>query len=297
MKVLVTGASGAIGGQLIHRLRVAGHRVVGAAHRSPVNVETEACVTIDLTEPGAPERLLGELRPEVVVHTAALANPADCERDPERAELLNVTLVRELAEAVRARGLRMIHFSTDLVFDGGRGPFREEDAPQPRSHYARTKQAGEAEALAAGNCVVLRSALSFGHSRTGDRTFNEWIVARIGAGEVPILFEDEYRTPIDDATLARAVERLLDHEFTGLLHAGGGERVSRLLFGRELLEVAGLPAESVRGGSRNDLDLTPPRPEDVSLDTSRLRDVTGVRLPSVREALSQWWHEYGGARA
>ncbi len=295
MKVVVTGASGLVGGRLVPALRAAGHQVTGTFHQRGPTAEAER--PLDLCQRGAAARLLAEERPDLVVHAAAAANPTECELDPDRARAVNVDAVDALARSVRDCGARLIHLSTDLVFDGGRGPFTEEDEPAPLSVYAQTKREGERRALASGVALVLRCALVFGQSASGTRTFNEWILERARAGEPIPLFNDEYRTPIDDRTLGRIVSGCLEVDLRGTRHCGGGERLSRFEFGRRVAEVAGLSLDGLESTSRLAVEAVPARPEDVSLDSGKLAAELGLELPDVRTALSWWWKDLASHEA
>ena len=148
-RFLVTGASGLLG--LNFALAVDGkkHQVTGVDNRNPlgwVNFKTRQA---DLTEPGILERLVEEIKPEVILHCAAMANVDDCEKQPDDAKRVNAILPGEIAETAKKHGIKMVHISTDAVFDGQKGNYGEAEIPNPLSVYALTKRDGELAVLSA----------------------------------------------------------------------------------------------------------------------------------------------------
>jgi dTDP-4-dehydrorhamnose reductase len=137
---------------------------------------------VDLADAGAVAAAFREARPDAVLHAAALARVADCHRDPERARRVNAAGSAVLAELAAAAGARLVLVSTDLVFDGARAPYREEDPPAPVSVYGRSKVAAEGAVLAVPRAAVARVSLLFGPSLTGRPSFFDEQVAALRAG-------------------------------------------------------------------------------------------------------------------
>jgi dTDP-4-dehydrorhamnose reductase len=143
-RLLITGASGLLG--LNFAMQAAGdsrYVVTGVVNHNELAGVPFRVVQADLGRPQAVAELLERTRPDVVIHCAALANLEDCEAQPELAWRLNGVVPGELAAAAAQAGVRLVHISTDAVFDGQRGNYREEDTPNPLGVYARSKLAGE----------------------------------------------------------------------------------------------------------------------------------------------------------
>ena len=211
-----------------------------------------------------------------VIHCAALSRSPVCEADPALARLQNVEVTGHLAE-LAADG-RFVFFSTDLVFDGLRGNYRESDPPNPRLVYAETKVVAEQLVALHPRHLIVRTSLNYGFSDTGNRSFNEEIVQAWRAGRTLRLFTDEFRCPIAAPETARAVLDLLERDATGCVHVAGTERLSRWEIGR--LIAARHPALSPRLEPSSVRDYSgPPRPPDVSLDCSRAAALLGRPLP------------------
>lgn len=262
-RIVVTGASGLLGGWVMEAARRAGHEAVGVS-RDPAR--GAGLVTADLEDGHDVAWLFDAVRPDAIVHCAAMSAMDACARAPEEAARVNGELPARLAVQARDRGAFFVHVSTDLVFDGERAPYDLDAEPRPGSTYGRTKAAAEPRVLAEGGAVA-RTSLLFGPSRTPKRGFFDGMVEALRAGRTLRLFEDEWRTavPIDHA--ARVLVRLAERRRPGLVHVAG-ERLSRAEMGARLAAVLGVAAPSFELGSRIQAPGDP-RPRDVSLEPTR----------------------------
>jgi dTDP-4-dehydrorhamnose reductase len=286
MRLLVTGASGQLGGYLLRELRDAGAAVTAWSGSRRGELFGVPLYPVDLADADAVAAAFREARPDAVIHAGAWARVADCHRDPGRASRVNTAGSRTLAELAAGAGARLLFVSTDMVFDGERAPYREGDPPTPLSVYGRTKADAEAAVLAAPRAAVARASLLFGPTLVGRPSFFDEQAAALRAGTPLTLFADEWRTPLDLATAARALTALARSDFTGLLHVGGPERLSRLEMGRRLARSLGVPGANIIPSGRADAPAAEPRPRDVSLDSSRWRGrFPGQPSPTWEEAL------------
>jgi dTDP-4-dehydrorhamnose reductase len=287
MRVLVTGASGQLGAYLIDRLLREGHCPVAWSGRTS---GTRSGVNLRRVDLADREQVLGALadeRPDSIIHLGAISRADAVLREPERARLVNVEATGHLADWARDHRRRFLYISTDLVFDGAHAPYTEEDVPSPTMLYGRTKLDGEGSVGPHG--LVVRLPLMFGPSRTGvPSAFDGWLAA-LRDGKAQTFFLDEYRSPLDYATAADALARLVVGDATGTLHVGGPARVSRFDLMRRVASALGLDASLVLENSRRDVTFPEPRPADVSLASVRLGEVLpGLRRPSVEEAARSW---------
>jgi dTDP-4-dehydrorhamnose reductase len=270
-RILVTGASGLLGGRLAELL-AATQDVIALRHRAPVPAGL-AAVDGDLLDAASLARAIESARPDAILHSAALADADRCETEPDLARRCNVEASQEIARRSRAQGLRLIALSTDLVLGGDRAFSTEDQDDRPLLVYGRTKREAEDAVLAESpDAVVLRVALVIGRGYGPRTTASEAVAASLAAGRRPRLFEDQYRTPIDPESVADAVARALDLPVSGRLHIGGAERLSRYDLGRRVADVLGLGGDFERA-SRASQDV--PRPADASLDCSRARRTLG----------------------
>ena len=286
MRVVLTGASGQLGAYLIPRLRISGHQVIAwsgtrTGERSGVRLEP-----VDLTEADDVERRLEEARPDAVIHAAATSAAEAVRRDPEQGRRVNVKATALLSRWCARNSARFVFTSTDLVFGGGKPWNREDDPAEPVLAYGRTKR--EAEVIVAENpaALIARVSLMFGVSRCDRPGFFDQAIAAMRRGEPRVFFVDEYRTPIDLATAADALTRLLETSPAGIVHVAGSERMSRHELMRRAAAALGLNLDLVLGNHQRDVAMPEPRPADVSLDTTRLMSLLPhLCRPTVEEAI------------
>ena len=274
MRVLVTGAAGLLGGRIASLLS-SRFDVVAGVHESPVPAPLVQA-RIDLASQPTIERALEEFRVEGVVHAAGLVDPDRCEREPGLAMRLNADACELLARLCRARSLRLVSLSTDLVFSGER-PFPSElDAPAPLQVYGRTKLAGEEAVL--GLCpasAIVRVALVHGRGHGPRATASEAVAWALRSGRRLRLFTDQHRAPVDPESVASLVELLLLHAEAGIFHAGGAERVSRWELGGRVAQLLGLAPDTIEPVSQAETTQAAPRPADVCLDWTKARRALG----------------------
>jgi dTDP-4-dehydrorhamnose reductase len=288
MGILVTGASGHLGGYLLRELRRRGRSVVAWSGSRTGSLFDYPLRPVDLADPDAVATAFREARPEVVLHAGALASLADCHRDGERARSVNTLGSATLAELADEAAIRLVFVSTDLVFDGERGGYREEDAVSPLSTYGRTKAAAERAVLAHPGGAVVRVPLLFGPSLIGQPTFFDQQTAALREGRPIALFHDEWRTPLDFRTAAQSLAALAETAFVGVLHVGGPERMSRVEMGQRLAARLRRDPAAIVAVSRNRDPAAERRPRDTSLDCSRWRRLFPQQeWPGWNEALNQ----------
>ena len=191
MRILVTGASGLLGISIA--LEAANnHNVFGVVNNTPIKTNAFKVINADLLVPNTCQRLIDEIQPDWIIHCAALADIDACETDPAQARQLNTELPAELARIVARGGARMLHVSTDAVFDGLKGAYTEQDAPNPLSVYARTKLDGEKSVSDANPDIIIARVNLYGWSVTGGRSLAEFFFYNLEAGNRIKGFDDVY---------------------------------------------------------------------------------------------------------
>ncbi len=271
--LLLTGATGFIGRRLAPVLE--GSWKVALASRT---AQGPHAVRLDLAEPDSLRRAFDLVCPDAVVHAAAEALPDPCERDPEFARKVNAEAPRVLAGLCGASGARLIHFSTDLVFDGEKGWYGEDDAVGPISVYGRTKLAAEETVLSrAPGAVVLRVSNVYGRPMGTRPCFVDELRASLSRGEPIGAFVDQWRSPTDGDGLPEVILRLLaDPDLEGVFHWAGAERATRFETALALCRAFGFDEQLVRPTRAADKAFLAPRPRDTSLDSSRLAAAIGL---------------------
>jgi dTDP-4-dehydrorhamnose reductase len=237
---------------------------------------------LDLTRFDDVARLFEAEHPSAVIHCAALSRNPDCEANPALARRINVEATAHLAELAAA--IPFIFFSTDLVFDGEKGCYREDDPLNPLSVYGETKANAEQAVRQNPLHAIVRISLTGGISPKGDRGFNEEMKNAWRAGKTLNLFTDEFRCPAPATIVARAIWDLLQKGAAGVFHLCGAEKLSRYEIGRLLAEAHPELRAKIQPGSRNEYQ-GPPRPRDTSMDCSKIQRLLSFPPPRFSEWL------------
>lgn len=239
---------------------------------------------LDLTDFKGVQEAYHRQSPALILHCAALSRSPICQSDPGLARRINVEATARLAGLPGET--RLVFLSTDLVFDGRKGNYREEDPVNPLSVYAETKVQAESQVLSNPRHLVIRTSLNGGTSPTGDRGFNEEL-RRAWLENRPVrLFTDEYRCPIPALATAQAIWELASQGRSGLYHLAGADRLSRWQIGRLVASRWPHLQPQLIESSIKDYQ-GPPRPPDTSLNCSKAAAVLPFPLPS----LSRWLEE------
>lgn len=274
--LLITGAGGMLGANLVLDALAAGHQVIAVDYQHPVRRAGLESVTADLSRPGAAQEILAARRPAWVIHCAAATNVDACETDPGTAFRLNRDMAGQVALAARAVGARMAHISTDAVFDGEQGEYTEDDEPRPINVYGESKLDGERVVLAEHPEALIVRTCIYGWNAQPKQSLAEWLLARLEAGQACPGFTDAWFSPILVNDLGDRLLQMLERRMQGVYHVAGGECISKYEFGVRLAEVFGLDPQLVL-------------PESV--DGGRLRATRGRRLclqcQKVRRSLGQ----------
>ncbi len=280
MKILVTGASGLVGGCVLRELADR-HEAVGACYRQPA----PGMLRLPLHEPGTAMRVLLQENFTHIVNCAGLRSPDYCLEHPEEAYQVNALAVEYLAKAANSTGAFLLQISTDYVFNGRNPPYHEDDPPAPINLYGRTKLAGEHAARGARKHLVLRIPAQWRTDLEDQRNFAAQIARSLRAG-TPVTFDSaivRYYTLADD--VARAVRFLLEQEVTGLLQVSATQKTNKFDFARRLASALGFAPDLVREGpvpTTGDV-----RPLDSHILPERYEQLGGPEFSSVDAALAE----------
>lgn len=264
MRHVVLGASGQVGGHLFRYLREQGEQVVGTYHGRP-DPELEP---FDLCDPNAGQSI-HRWRPDWVWIPAAMPDVDRCEREPEQSWRVNVEGPERVARSALEAGARVVYFSSDYVFPGERGPYRESDPTSPVQVYGAHKAKAERRLLAlAGPVLVVRTAWIYSQE-AHPRNFVFRIVQALRRGEVVRAAIDQWNTPTDAQALARAAYAAAQAGLVGVVHLAGPRRMTRYQFTREVAEAAGFDPDQIVPVELGALNLPARRPLDGGLISER----------------------------
>lgn len=286
-KILVTGASGFVGGSVLHHAPKAWE--VHACSRSPLdNIPANVIHhRFDLADVDRTADVVASLKPEVILHIAAIANIDYSEAHPAEATAVNTETTGRLAHLARDHGARFVFCSTDNVFDGNEGSYKETHPVCPINFYGGTKVEAEfAVQSTLEDAVIARIALVIGLPVMGSgNSFLQKMADSLRDGQEIQIPENEVRSPIDVLTLGKSLLELADSSFRGVINLAGTTRLNRYDMARQIAAKLGHSSDQVVPINSNAMEGRAPRPDDVSLDNRLARDVLQTPMQELDEAL------------
>jgi dTDP-4-dehydrorhamnose reductase len=266
MRIFITGGSGLAGSKLAEMALARGEQVYsGYAHNQPPYGKE---VKFDLLDANGIRDIIERMRPDIIVHSAALTDVDRCEREKDLAYKINVEGTRAIAEAARRAGSYLIYISTDYVFDGQRGLYREEEETNPVSYYGLSKLQGEQFCLDQG-CIARTCVIYGSRPASGKVNFALWLLNALKSGKEARVVTDQFITPTLNSNLAAMVLEAADRHLSGIYHLSGASRVSRYDFACELARAFDLDRRLILPTQMSDIGWLARRPMDSSLDTSK----------------------------
>jgi dTDP-4-dehydrorhamnose reductase len=290
-RILVTGTSGLLGINFALRF-AAKHPILGLTNTHPLKDAPFASQPLDLTDPAALNSALDAFRPEIVLHCAALANIDACERSPLEAERINAWVPEQLALAAAQRGFKLVHLSTDAVFDGQKGDYVETDQPNPLSVYARTKLQAEQRVLAANPDALVARVNFYGWSVSGQRSLGEFFFNNLSQGRRVNGFMDVFFCPLEVTLLAETLLRLAELDCRGIYHVVSSQCWSKYAFGCAIAQRFGLDEGLITPLSVQQGGLTAARSPNLGLNTDKLTTALGTPAPGQAQGLQRFYQHY-----
>jgi len=291
-RILITGASGLLGLNLaLYASR--SHDIIGVGRNTLASVPFQV-IKADLLDPQAVGRVLNESKPEAVIHCAALANVDACESDPDLARRMNAELPYQLADACLRRKIRLVHISTDAVFDGQleNGSYAESDRPHPLGVYAQTKYEGEQAVLKVNPLAIVARVNFYGWSLSGKRSLAEFFINNLSNGKNVNGFTDVIFCPMLVDHLGEILVAMLERGLHGLYHVVGSQAMSKYQFGVEIARKFGLKESLISPQSVDKSSLTARRSHNLWLSTNKLSTDLGLTLPAFSTGLGQFYTQY-----
>jgi dTDP-4-dehydrorhamnose reductase len=287
MRIVVTGGSGMLGHNLM-RCASREHEVWGSFHTHRVNIPGCRMFPLDLVEERDSAAMLKKIQPDAIVHTAAMTDVDECEKERDLARRINAEGTGLLAAVAEDLHARFIYISTDYVFDGERGNYVEADTPAPVNRYGETKLMGEE--LVRQRCsqaLILRTTM-YGLKLPPRRGLMETLLEAISGGKTLPRFVDQCCTPLYTGELSEVLLRFVDLGISGLFHVGAGEKVSRLEFARQVAQVFGLNSAAIQPVPFKQIDGLARRPRDTSLVSRAVERRLSIGLPKVKVGLERF---------
>ena len=284
-KLLIIGASGLLGSKLYETCSE-NYEIHGTynAHKP----QFKNMHQLDVAKRDAVFRLFDEVKPDLVADTHAVSNVDYCELHQEEAWRTNVEGTKNVAEACKTNGCKLIFISTDYVYDGTKAtPYSEKDKPHPINYYGKTKLIAERviEALDL-DYIIARTAVLFGISKSHDKTpFPTWVVEQLKANKEVKVVIDQYNNPTLTDSLADALIALYEKNKSGLFNIAGKNTINRYEFAKVVANEFGLNEKFIKPITTAELNQPAKRPQKVALNVSKAEKATGMQTLGLKEAI------------
>jgi dTDP-4-dehydrorhamnose reductase len=285
--VFITGANGLLGQHLVEFFsRV--HRVVACdLHPDPFfNLSNVRYEPLDILDKEKLRTLINSFKPELIINAAAYTDVDGCETNKEKASKVNVKGVENLIEITKGEQIKLIHISTDYVFDGKDGPYSEDDRPNPKSYYGKTKLEGELKIKESGiDFIIIRTNVLYGVGEKVNPNFFIWVLNKLRNNEEIRVVTDQFNNPtlVDD--LAKAILELATKKFSGVINIAGSEYLCRYDFAQKIAEEFELDKNRISPVKTEDLKQRAPRPFKGGLKTDLKKKILKRDILGVSEAL------------
>lgn len=259
MRVLVTGSSSLPGFRIWKIFEEKGGEVLPLCFEHRI----KNCISLDITSSLSPSII--NFKPEVIIHTAAYGDVDGCEVNKERAYRVNVLGTLNVFKLAREASSFLIYLSTDYVFDGERGDYKEYDIPNPVNYYGLTKLLGEA-IVSSGEGAIVRASSIYGFG-SGRSNFAKFLFERLSKGEKVKALVDQFTTPTQASLLAEAIYEIAKRGIKGVHHVVG-EKMSRFEFAITLAKALSLNEDLIDRAKMEEFNWKAKRPRDSSLSCS-----------------------------
>ncbi len=286
MKLLITGASGLYGSKLAQLALARGIEVYSSDIQS-LSVFGKF-VKLDISVKTQVDESFKVIKPDVVVHAATLTDVDKCETNKELAWKINVEGTKNIVEAAHDAGSFLIYISTDYVFSGEKGLYKETDKPDPINYYGVTKLKAEEIVQTQAEYFIARPSVIYGSTpAAGKVNFALWLIETLRKGERVKIVTDQWNTPTLNTNLAEMTLEVVARRLTGIYHLCGATRVSRLEFAASIADAFGLDAGLIDPVLSSQFTWSAKRPMDSSLDTSKAQQTLQSKPFVMAEALKQ----------
>ena len=286
MKLLITGASGLYGSKLAQMALSKNYEVYSSDIQS-LSVYGNF-VKLDISGKAQVDEAFKTIKPDVVVHAATLTDVDKCELNKELAWKVNVEGTKNIVDAAKNTGSFLIYISTDYVFGGETGCYKETDTPNPINYYGVTKLKAEEIVKTQKEYFIARPSVMYGSTpAAGKINFALWLIETLRKNERVKIITDQWNTPTLNTNLAEMTLEVTERKLTGIYHLCGATRISRFEFAEQIADVFNLDKGLIDKVLSSQFTLPAKRPMDSSLDTSKAQKTLQHKPLEMNEALKQ----------
>ena len=291
MKIMILGANGFTGRRILKRLSFKHQVLACSLHPDILPEEGYDFHILDMQNVDATDALLNNFRPDVIINASAMSVVDYCEQHPEEAYALNVTAVKHLAEYSQSNSCRLIHLSTDFVFDGtATEAYTETDTTNPINYYGKTKQwSEEVIEQACTNYAIARIEVVYGKPFNGQHgNIVHLVKTRLENRQSIRVVSDQFRSPTWVEDIARAIESLLSDKYQGIYHICGGETMSVADIAYRVAKHFGLDTSLIQPVTTDEMNEATPRPLFSPMNTEKAFKESRYQPSRLEEGFKEW---------
>jgi dTDP-4-dehydrorhamnose reductase len=290
MKVLVTGVNGMLGRSVAKALlHSPEYNVAGLARNKQQEIGNISYHYLDLTNLAGLEKMIGEISPDAIIHCAANVNVNDCDVHKEYAYNLHVKVSEVLSTCKTAN--KFVYISTDSVYDGKNGNFKETDAPSPVNYYAQTKLEGEQAVLGNSKNAVIARTNIYGVMNPFKNSLAEWAINSLLNRQAIKGFDDVFFNPLFVGQLANGIIKLLQSNIEGIVNLGCAEQISKFEFLQKIAKAFQFDESLIESSSISTTPALSNRPKNTTLNTHRMQNSLQVNY-SINDGIGELYSEY-----
>jgi dTDP-4-dehydrorhamnose reductase len=289
MKFLVTGSAGLVGSQVVKDLTQQNHAVYSCYH--DVSPEHGTPIKLDLANLDYIADTIDKIKPDSIIHLAAMTGVDQCETHQELAMKINANATEIMARQAAKQNTFFLYVSTDYIFDGMHGMRKESDTPNPLGFYGKSKLAGE---LAVNNLpskwCIARTSTPFGIHKT-KKSFPIWVKENLESKKEISVLTDQFTSPTYVPNLSKMLIEIATRHLVGIYHTSGDTKISRYDFAEMVAEKLDLDKKFLQSASMSDMNWKAQRPNDSSLDVSYTSTILDEKPQKIEQSLNLFLSE------
>lgn len=290
-KILVIGSSGLLGYKILTNAK--NYELIGSYNKNSINFKNIETMKIDITNKKEC-KIIFEIKPDIIINTAAITNVDYCEKFKKNAFDVNVKGTENISKIAAKLGSKLIHISTDAVFSGNKKFYVEEDEPNPINIYGKTKLESEKIVSKVEDSIILRPSVIFGwfpseYIKTSEESrktmnFGLWVLDQLNKNNKISIVNDQFNTPTLADNLAKNILNIVQKDMTGIFHLSGLSCVSRLDFSKKIAKSFGYSENLINSISSKDLKQIAPRTLESCLKCDKIIK-TGIKLLKIDQSI------------
>ena len=283
LKFLVTGSAGLVGQQVVKDLSKS-NQVFSCYNES--KPEYGDSVKMDLKNYEMISSVLTEIKPDVVIHLGAMTGVDICEKEKTSASEINTKATEIIAKECSKLNSFLVYVSTDYVFDGNFGMYKEDDVANPLGFYGKSKLEGEkAVQNFSTNWCIARTSTPFGLHPT-KKSFPMWVIENLQKQKQIDVLIDQFTSPTYIPNLSRMLIEISERRITGIIHVAGASKISRYQMASMVSDKLNLDGTLLKQISMNKMKWVAQRPKDSSLDVSRASSILNEKPQKIDQSLN-----------